>query len=136
MATPVPEGLRVAAIVQIVVGVVDVSVGWVLASTMLGMAGCLLTSPCLCLGIPPPGTMCGMLGYLVLPLGVFEVVAGAVALNDPRTGVPLLKIASVLGICSVLFGALPSLIGGFIVQLQLQSPEVKGWLETPDVIDV
>jgi hypothetical protein len=116
-----PDKLRTAAIVQLVVGIVDLTVGAWIAVFMWTCISGICT-----LGMCPIG---GLLGIFIYPIGLFELIAGIVGLSNPRSGAQLMKIAGGLGLLGILFGSLSSSIGGLIVLLQLSSPEVKAYLE-------
>jgi hypothetical protein len=129
MDTPSPQKLQVAAVTQIVVGAIDMLVGWWLASMVGLCAGSALTSPCMCIGLPPIGAMCGMLGFAVIPIGVFELIAGIVGLTNPKTGATVLKISSIFGIAGLLVGSVTSALAGVITLIMMRDPEVTAYLE-------
>lgn len=130
-----PPGVRAAAITSLMIGLVDLALGWLLASMAWGAVGCLFTWPCALTGLPPPGLYCGCLGYLIVPIGILEIVSGIVALSQPTSGARLLNVSSALGISGFFFGGLSSGIGGVVVQMLLRDEEVANWLEDTRQLD-
>lgn len=135
-----PDKLKNAAIAQLIVGLIDFFVtGWVLffvLGTVGTIAGTVLGGVCtlLSMGLCPCGYFmpflgfAGFLGWLAIPLGILEIIAGIVGLTNPRSGGSLMKIVAFLGCGSLLFGSLPSVIGGGLVLMFLGDDEVKAYL--------
>ena len=93
---------------------------------LIGMLGC----PLGCLfGF---SWVCGLWGLALLPIGVLEVVCGAVTLLDPDRGGPFLRVAMVTELASVAFGGLMSFGAGFVVMGLLRDPEVVAFLTTAE----
>lgn len=129
-----PDKLKNAAIAQLIVGLIDFFItGWVL-SFVLGAAGSVLGTilTFITLGICPLTWFLpciGFFGFLAIPLGVLEVISGIVGLTNPRSGGTLMKIVAFLGCGSLLFGSLPSVVGGGVVLMLLGDADVKAYLE-------
>lgn len=121
MENPPPDKLKTAAIVQLVVGLIDLTIGWWLAA----VAWTCISGVCT-LGMCPIG---GFLGFLVIPIGMLEIASGIVGLTNPKGGGVLMKIAAFVGMGGILLGSVSSCVGGVIALLQLQDPEVKAFLE-------
>jgi hypothetical protein len=134
---PAPETLKYAAFTQIISGIVNIFVVswgmflfWQVAG---GVFGSFLTILCASVGCP-----CGLLGYLpmcfsisglfVVPLGILEILAGAMGLANPRSGVTMMRVVAIAEMLSLFIGALPAVLAGGVTLVFLQSPQVRGYL--------
>ena len=123
----VPAKLKTAAIVQLVVGLVDLTVGWVLVTTLWGcFGGACLT---LTMGLCPVGYCSWALGFLIIPVGILEVAGGILGLTNPKSAGTIMKIASFVGMGALLAGSITSAVGGIVAFLQLGDPDVRAYLE-------
>lgn len=123
MSEAVPERLKTAAIMQLVSGLINVFVMTWIASFTLGLAGSICT-----LGFG--GQFCGFLACFLAPIGLFEIVAGAMGMTNPRDGARVMRIASFVEMASLLAGGIPSAIIGFLVLQWMGEPEVAAYLES------
>ena len=132
----VPEKVRTLAIVQLVTGIIDVFFGWALATCLwyIGATACTAVTGICTAGMCPIGIVAYLgtfAAFLILPIGLLEIVAGILGLTNPKQ-IPILpKIASVAGLVGLLFGGLTSAVGGGVAMYLLLDPEVKGFLEGP-----
>src|SRR4051812_41171223 len=128
-----PEQLRNAAIVQIVGGVIDLLIGWFLASCVWSIGGTLVgTVLTVCtLGMCPVGMLCsfgGFFGFLIIPLGILEIISGVVGLTSPQSAGTLMRITAALGVAGLLLGSVTSLVSGATVLMMMRSADVRGYL--------
>ena len=126
-----PQKLKNAAIIQLVGGIIDLLFGWGLASMVGGCLGTIITSPCMCIGIPAPGALCGMLGFLVIPIALLELGSGIYGMTNPKAAGGMMKIVSFIQMGGLLTGSLTSAIGGVVAYMQLADPEVTAYLTGP-----
>lgn len=122
MEDQVPQRLKMAAIAQIVSGLINITMGWWMSSCIVGNFCGLFT---LYMG----GQLCGMVSCLILPLGLVEIGAGAYALMQPREGAGVARIVSFLEIFALLGGGLVAVLAGIGVQVLLNDDEVAAYLE-------
>lgn len=74
--------------------------------------------------------MCGWLGMILVPVGIFEIVAGVMGLTNPQTGGKVMRIATFVEMGSIIVGGLTGLIAGIIAMMMLRDPEVAGYIDT------
>jgi hypothetical protein len=136
VAAPIPQKLQTVAGVQIVSGLLNLFVmGGLVTSvlfTILGGGGsviALCTPICPFAALGPCVSVCGFWGLGLLPIGMLEIVCGAVTLANPDGAKTFAKIGMVTELASLLFGGLTSFAAGMIVRNLLEDPEVKGFLE-------
>ena len=124
MIEQVPEKLNQAAIPQLVSGLVNVfmvsAISWFSIGTVCGV--CTIWAGGL-------GGVCGLAGCMLIPIGIFEIVAGAMGLSDPKSGGPIMKYASYAEMVSIVFGGVPSAVVGFLVNRWLSEPEIVAYIE-------
>lgn len=121
-----PSRLTAAAIAQLVSGVVNLFGMWWLAS-MFYMAACGSVTALLTAGACPFGTVCGLAPWLLIPLGLLEVIAGILGLASPRSAVVLIKVTAVLEILALAAGGLGSLVAGIIALVLASGQEIAAW---------
>ena len=138
-----PDKLKNAAIVQIISGLVNIFItSWLvsgMAVTLFTVGGTMIGIICgvLSMGLCPIGiiTPClgllGFAGFLAVPLGILELIAGIVGLTNPKSGGMFMKIAAVFEILGILIGALPGAIAGGLVLMFLSDDQVKAYLAAP-----
>lgn len=76
--------------------------------------------------------MTGLLGFLVVPLAMVEIAAGAVGLALKKQYVWAQRLTTFASMAGLLAGSVTSIIGGAVVFFLLNAPEVKEWESTPD----
>jgi len=135
-----PPQLRYAAIAQIVSGLANIFLfSWMIFFfwTIAGFTvGTILTGLCAALGCPfgcigyLPSCL-SFTGFLVVPLGILEMIAGVLGLTNPRVGATMMKFVAVGEILALLIGAIPSAIAGGLAFMFMLNPEVRAYLEGP-----
>lgn len=121
-----PSRLTGAAIAQLVSGVVNLFGMWALAS-MFYMTVCGGITALITAGACPFGTVCGFAPWLLIPLGLLEIIAGILGLASPRSAVTLIKVTAVLEIVAIAAGGLGSLVAGIIAIVLASGQEVNNW---------
>lgn len=121
-----PSRLTGAAISQLVSGVVNLFGMWWIAS-MFYMTVCGGVTALLTAGACPFGTICGFAPWLLIPLGLIEVIAGILGLASPRSAVTLIKVTAVLEILAFAAGGIGSLVAGVIAIVLASGQEVAAW---------
>lgn len=119
-----PQPLKTAAILQIVSGVVNFFIMPTLVYFFVGGFCAIATFI-----IGGLGGLCGTVGCLLVPVGLFEIVSGILALTNPKGSAGLMKICAYVEMGSVLLGGIPAAIVGFLVMNALGNDEVKAYLE-------
>ena len=133
-----PHKLQIIAIVQLTSGLINVLVMTALVTLSLSAAfgsvgtfcGGIVASlgcPLGCLGFF--GWACGLWGLALLPIGILEAIAGAVALVNPDNARTLVRAAAIAEMASLLFGGIGSAIAGVAVWSLLKDPAVVGYLD-------
>ncbi len=125
---PLPEAARNAAIAQLVTGFVNIFVmtwlAWVGWGALASVSAFLTAFLGGCGGLVG---CCGWSACLFLPLGIIEILAGIMALNNNPTALGLSKVVAYLEIASILLGGIVSFIVGMVAIIMLNKPEVEAW---------
>lgn len=129
-----PDKLKYAAIAQIISGLVNIFItSWVVCTAVqFGGALCGTVLMVVTFGLCPVGYLVGCLGYLgflAVPLGVIEIIAGILGMTNPKSGGTMMKITAILEIVGILIGALPGAVAGGLVLMFLSDDQVKAYLE-------
>lgn len=118
---PVPDAIRNAAIVQLVSGLLNMFVMPLFGSMFLStFCGIFTGGLCSCIGV---------VTCLLWPVGLLEVVGGALGLMDPRAHASTMKLISYVEIASIVLGGLLSAAAGVAVQVLLRDDEAMTYLE-------
>jgi hypothetical protein len=119
-----PTPLKNAAMIQLASGLINVflmSTGYL----VLGWCGgTLLLSICLC----PFGYIFAFAPLILVPVGITEIICGALALSNPKAGGLPLKIGAVAEFLGLFGGGLVGAVAGAAVLLQLRDPDTQAWL--------
>jgi len=121
-----PQQIKTVGIVYLVAGIINLTFMWWVSSTVISTAGaCIATltmglCPAFCLGIVP---------FLLIPLGLIEVVFGALTLGNPDAVKSFIKFVPFLEIASLLAGGLSSPIAGVVALVMLKNDEAVAYLE-------
>jgi hypothetical protein len=75
------------------------------------------------------GAICGIFAFLLVPVGIFEIVSGIIGLTNPKAGVKIMQICSYVEMGSILLGGLSTAIAGGVAMAMLNNPEVKAYIE-------
>ena len=125
MEEEVPQQLKTAAIAQLVSGLVN----WFVMSFLVYLGVGVVAAVCT-FWIGGLGGICGLVGCLLIPIGIFEVVAGVMGLTNPKQGAQIMKYATYAEFASVLFGGIPAAVVGYLVTQWLAEPEVVAYIES------
>jgi hypothetical protein len=137
MAAPVPQKLQVIAGIQIVSGIANIVImsGTVttILFTILGGGGSIIAGCtawfCPLTALLPCAGFCGFAGLGLMPIGLVEIICGAITLVQPENAKTALRIGMYTEFASILFGGITSFIAGFVVRAMTADPEVAGFLE-------
>ena len=77
----------------------------------------------------PCASLCGFWGFALLPIGMVEIVCGAVILANPDGARTFAKVGMATELASLVFGGVTSFAAGMIVRNLLVDPEVAGFLD-------
>ena len=119
----VPSNLKAAAILQLVSGLVSMTLMCFVSYMTIGLVGGVCT-----FFIGGLGAICGLAAWALIPIGIFEMVSGIVGLANPKAGAPLMKVCSVVELVSILFGGVTTAIAGGVVMALMRNPEIDAWL--------
>jgi hypothetical protein len=124
----VPQKYQALAIIQIIAGLCNLFFGWIVSSMLLTFVAGTCTG-ILTLGLCPFGFFCGFLSWLIIPVGVGEVVFGLLMLLSPDTVKGLVGWMPFLQLPTVLIGDFVSPIVGIVALALSRDPEVAGFIE-------
>jgi hypothetical protein len=124
-----PDKLNTAAILQIVSGVLNVFFMAGVSYMVLGVGGGLITAMCT-LGMCPFGVFCGFAAFLLVPIGIFEILSGVLILTNNPNALKIQRYVSIAQKVAILFGGIGSLIMSFVVDGMVNDPEVLAYLES------
>lgn len=124
-----PDKLKNAALLQLVSGAVNISVMAFMSYICIGGCFATLSAP-----IGSPCAIFGLAGCLLWPIGMFELVAGAMFFTNPRQHKELARIAAGVEVVSLLLGGFFSAFVGGMVLMTLGDEQVQEYLdsEPPD----
>lgn len=122
-----PERVRHIGILYLVVGAVNLLVGWAISATLMSFFGGGCTGLLTC-GMCPIGAFCGFLPFLMIPLAMIEITAGLVVLLQPDSARPAVQYMHFPLMASFLVGDLLSTIAGVIAMVLAKDIEVVDWL--------
>jgi len=120
----VPARMKTAAIIQLVSGALNIFVMPLVVGMVIGTCMGVLT-----IFLGGIGACCGAVGWILVPIGIFEVVSGIMGLTNPQSAGGIMKIAAIVELVSILFGGLLSAIAGGFTMMSLNDPEVAGYIE-------
>ena len=130
----VPQKFKTIAIIQLVAGLVNVFMGWGIASVGWSIFGVLSGTVCtaLTMGLCPLTwflPMCGLVAFLIIPIGIAETVVGLVALTNPASAKAFLPYLAMAQIPTILLGDMASPIAGVVTLMMTKDPEVAGFIQ-------
>lgn len=117
-----PQSLKLAGIVQIVAGSINLVMGWWLGSCVIGTC-------CGGLTLGFGGQLCGFAALLLAPLGLVEIGIGIYTLMNPREAAPIQKLVSYVEIGSFFVGGLGSVLAGIGVLVLHHQDQTVAYLE-------
>ncbi len=123
-----PGKVTAVAVLQIVSGLLQFPVSCLAAtslSVLYGFMCGLLTV--WAGGIGACAAIVGYLSFLLIPIGVLEVVSGICLLAGVRSSV-LVKVTSIFEILGLFLGGLPGVLVGIVNLVLVSDADVKDWL--------
>lgn len=120
----VPANIKSTAILQLVSGIITVTMMACLSYLTIGTVLAICT-----FFIGGLGGICGLVGLLLIPVGIFEIVSGIIGLTNPKTGAKIMQICSYVEMGSILLGGLSTAIAGGVAMAMMNNPEVKAYIE-------
>ncbi|MEZ4236821.1 MAG: hypothetical protein R3F59_11845 [Myxococcota bacterium] len=124
----VPQKFQMMGILQLAAGVCNVFFGWAVGSMVWGTVGT-ACSAIATLGLCPIGFLCGFVSFLIVPVGVIEIVMGLLMLISPQSVRGLVAWMPLLQIPMILLGDLISPVMGIVGFILGRDPEVIGFIE-------
>jgi hypothetical protein len=106
----------------------NLMVGWGIANMLTAIAGGCVTGILTC-GLFPIGVLCGFAGFLVLPIGMIELLVGILAMAQPATVKGFIKYMPFIQIPSLLLGGVISPLAGGVALMLLRDPDVTAYIE-------
>jgi hypothetical protein len=130
----VPSKLQTVGAVLLVSGAVDTFVSAAVVALGLSAVGGLVGYALVQLGCGLGGllSLCGLWGLALLPLGMVELVCGAMVFVNPDGAGPFVRVGNLLQLGSGVFGGLAGVVGGLVVRTLLADPEVVAFLDSGD----
>jgi len=125
---PRPGALTAVGIVQLVSGGLNVAMMWWLAGTAAGTVGGMCTG-LLTLGVFPIGVVCGVICFVLIPVGILEIVSGIFVLAAPERCRTLATVTGIIELVSLVCGGLLSAIAGLVTIILLRDQTVSGYLD-------
>ena len=116
-----PAQIKQTAILQLISGILTMTIMMCVSWTTLSTVSAVCT-----LGLLP---ICGIVSFLLVPIGIFEIVCGILGLTNPKTAAPVMKICSYVEMASILFGGVSTAIAGGVAMSLLGNTEVTAYLE-------
>ena len=126
-----PDKLNTAAIIQIVSGVLNVFFMGTAVYMVVGLGGGTIILMCT-MGLCPIGYICGFAGFLLAPVGMFEILSGIMIMTKNPAALKIQRIVSIVQKVAILFGGIGSIIASFVVDGMVNDPESLAYLETLD----
>lgn len=124
-----PDQLNTAAIIQIVSGVLNIFFMGAAVYFGVAVAGSLVW---MCTMGLCPVFLCGVVGFLLIPVGILEVLSGVLILTNNPSALKVQRIVSIIQKVSILVGGIGSIIASFVVDGMINDPEVLAYLESVD----
>lgn len=122
MNPDVPQSLKIAAITQIVSGAVSVFMMWWISS-------CMVSTVCGILTLGFGGQLCGLLSWLLIPLGMVEIGVGIFGLVNPKEAAKFQKIVTFVEMGAILAGGVTNAVCGGVAFMMLSKDESVAFLE-------
>ncbi len=123
-----PEQLKALGIANVVGGALNMVMGWFLGSMIWGIGGTFCTGILTC-GFCPIGGLCGVVAWLIVPLGMLELGVGIALLTSPQAVKGLLPYLPFVQIPAIFLGDLVSPILGVMGAVMVRDPEIAGYIE-------
>ncbi len=124
-----PEMLNTAGLLQITSGVLNVFVVSWMAYFAIATGGSFVW---ICTMGLCPAFLCGLAGFLLVPIGIFEILSGILIMTNNPSALQVQRLVSIVQKVSILFGGVGSVVVSFVVDGMINSPEVLAFLEAND----
>ena len=128
MDTQVPQQYKTLGIANLIGGLVNVTFGAFIASTIWSLGAGTCTTVCT-FGLCPIGFMFGFVGMLVWPVGMIEVVIGLLTLAQPDSVKGAYKFLPFAQFGAILLGDIVSPILGVVGMMMTRDKEVAAYIE-------
>ncbi|MFT4624728.1 MAG: hypothetical protein ACI8PZ_003388 [Myxococcota bacterium] len=126
-----PSQFKSVAVMNLIAGVLNLSVGLGIAFTIWGVIGAVGGS-CLALvtlGLCPIGFLVMFIPILLVPVALIELVVGIVGLAAPDSIKGVMRFVPFLQLPCVLLGDLVSPIVAVVSIMMLKDPQVKAYIQ-------
>ena len=124
----VPQKFQTLAILQIAAGAFNFVIGWWISSMLLVFGGTFCSGIATC-GVCPIGGLCGFASFLIVPLGIVEILVGVLMLASPQSVRGFVPWLPFLQIPALFLGDFVSPILGIVGFVLTRDPEVAGYIE-------
>lgn len=127
-AVDAPPQIKTVSALYLVAGVINISFGWIIASSLWTFGAGMCTGLLTC-GACPIGVACGVVAFAVIPVGLVEIIAGIIGLTNPDGAKGLISMLPFGMVPSILLGDIISPIVGVLALVMLRNDEVRAYLE-------
>lgn len=128
MPDDIPQAAKNAAIAQIISGAVNF---FVMPMVIWGGVTAFATVCGMCtFGLGSFTSLCGFVSCILPPIGLAEMIVGAIALVNPKSGIPFGRMLSFVEMGSILGGGMVSAVVGFLAMRWYGEEEVTAYLES------
>lgn len=119
---------------MLMAGVLELTFGWSVAAIGWAVIGGVLSEM---VGAGPSGLMLGLLGVMLLPLAIVEMVVGLIVMVEPRAARSWVRYLPWAQASLLVLGGVVSFLLAIAMFLLLRGPGVRLWLmgEDEDVVD-
>jgi hypothetical protein len=124
----VPQQYKTLGMANLIGGIVNVTFGAFIASTVWSLGAGTCTTVCT-FGLCPIGFMFGFIGMLVWPVGMIEIVIGALTLMQPESVKGVYKFLPFAQFGGILLGDFVSPLLGVVGIMMTRDPEVAAYIE-------
>ncbi len=120
-----PAKLQTIGILQLISGILNLTLVWWLWFMLLSVGASVCAAFTMGFGIVT--YICAIVPWLLIPIGIFEVVTGVFVLAKPEASRTLLTIAAIAEIVSIVFGGVVSCVVGIVALVLVNDSEVKAY---------
>jgi hypothetical protein len=119
------------AVMNLIAGLLNLSVGLIIAFTIWGVLGTIGGSLLLAItcGLCPVGYLAWLIPFLLLPVAIVELAVGIIGLASPDSIKGVIRFVPYLQIPCLLLGDLISPIVAGVSLVMLNDPQAKAYIE-------